>query len=115
MSETPLDVLKRARGILSDRDHWVQRHYEFFNAGSRSYCLIGAVEKATGIWSAVWEDAVVRSSDLGRMTRCILSDYLMQQTGSGNVEGWNDDPRRQHSEVLELLDKVIAREESRIR
>jgi hypothetical protein len=80
-------VLKEARRLIEE-EGWTQGAFH----NSRGYCLVGAVEEATGYsdfgGEVVWE--------------------LDLQLGD-NVLYWNDKPGRTKEEVVSLLDRTIEK------
>lgn len=92
-------VLAESVQFLSDPAHWCQ-HFTMSDDGTAS-CAVGALLRSTG-GSATREymDAIaVLAGVLG-------PDYHPQDDYGITV--WNDNPDRQHSEVVELFQKALA-------
>ena len=110
--QTPLDVLKAARELISDPAKWTKGGYAFAgeaptdikDPAATCFCTLGAV---------------ARVSDLS--TSDVVGEQLLITLG-GDPEfedativvgdEWNDDPKRTHAEVLDLFDRTIARLEA---
>lgn len=78
-------TLKKTRKILKRPDDWCQGDYHIGQAS----CMLGAIEFAQSRFA----DKTV--------------DLLENSLGNKSLAGWNDVPRRKHSEILRLLDKNI--------
>jgi len=98
--DSSIAVLNRARALIADERHWSQgafarswaqipvRPYSFF---ARRFCAIGALKRAACELLLPTQNA-----------------YLALEWQAGRrVEGWNDDPKRTHTEVLALFDAAI--------
>lgn len=95
--DSTIAVLNRARALIADERHWCRgafarswahipvRPYSFF---ARRFCVLGALKRAACELLLPTENA-----------------YLALEWQAGRrVEGWNDDPKRTHTEVLALFD-----------
>lgn len=104
-----LDVLKRARAILTKR--WTQHRY--YHQKTQCYCATGAIYRAAGFTARqVLEDRQGSSlfkRGLARKTVKIVEQQL-SRVGYG-LEGYNDN--HTHAEVLNLFDETIKAEERR--
>jgi hypothetical protein len=98
--DSTIAVLNRARVLIADERHWCRgafarsrahipvRPYSFF---ARRFCAIGALKRAACELLLPTQNA-----------------YLALEWQAGRrVEGWNDDPKRTHTEVLALFDAAI--------
>lgn len=103
---TELQVLKGARELLSDESKWAKGFFAFDKDGERcgacspeacKFCLIGAMRKVAG-------------RDTSVTVNCLTEIY--NYLGHNLAADWNDDADRKHSEVIDLLNKTIARLES---
>lgn len=115
-----LDVLKRARAILTKR--WTQHRY--YHQKTQCYCATGAIYRAAGFTARqVLEDRQGSSlfkRGLARKTVKIVEQQLSRlfrtpRVGYGlegyGLEGYNDN--HTHAEVLNLFDETIKAEERR--
>lgn len=100
-----VEVLRGARRLLSDEKRWTKggcardKDGHWVHSGSRSavcWCLGGAVFRAE-------EDVIAMMGAL---------DALEAEAGQSPIGVWNDAPERTHAEVVELLDRVIAKLEA---
>jgi hypothetical protein len=96
-----VEVLKKARGLISDPKHWTQgtfakdaygREVDPEDDQAICFCAIGAIHAAAG----------GMNEDCGRA----IWD-LRIRTPERSVSEFND--HRSHAEVLELFDDAIAR------
>ena len=98
--DSTIAVLNRARAFIADERHWCRGAFARSWARipvqpqslfARRFCAIGALTRA--------------ASELLLPTQ---NAYLALEAQAGRrVEGWNDDPKRTHTEVLALFDTVI--------
>lgn len=105
-------VLSETRELLSEPDHWGQgtngRDANGEPVGALDslacrWCLVGGIMKTInrhGLSLDEWDQAYSKA----RATLAsVFGDFY------GSVAVWNDLPGRQHSEVIEALDKAIVK------
>ena len=98
--DSTIDVLNRAREFIADERHWSRGAFARSWANipvqpqslfARRFCAIGALTRAACELLLPTQNA-----------------YLALEAQAGRrVEGWNDDPKRTHTEVLALFDAAI--------
>jgi hypothetical protein len=89
-----LRVLEEARGLIEQREDWVQGRYETFG-GER--CAVGAVRAAAGL---------LDYREAGVAAQALLAAIAVQR-GYRSVEALND--HSPHGHVLAAFDAAIAR------
>ena len=96
---TTIEILKKARELLSDPAHWKKQ-------GSNTL----HVENATSFcsWHAVCRVATVDAALKARHS--ILS--TLGFVSFSHLFDWNDAPERTHAEVLQRFDEALARLEA---
>jgi hypothetical protein len=104
-----LDVLIRARGLISDPKNWgTGKLRQWTGEGRTAYCLHGAV--ATAVWGENAPD-FERDGDpsvkLYLKAIDALQDTLYRAGSHARPHFYND--THTHAEVLQLLDETIAR------
>lgn len=104
--EYALDVLRAARELLADPDHWTKEASARDAAGARTdlygsdairWCVAGATIRAADVYGR----------DLGRPLadlRNTLEKHFLRQ----GLSVWNDAPETTHDDVLRLFDLAIA-------
>ena len=110
------DLLIRARKLLDDPEHWCQGIFR----QDKSFCLAGAVIAEASIeghdyrWPVRHSDSIgdMFQDDLVYAARWVLSVVIGTEMNVPymtvrHIQGWNDNPKRKHEEVLEALDKAI--------
>lgn len=116
---TPSQILRKARKLIADPEHWTQGSYarEAQNGASttiasdraRCFCSIGALERAafdTSGYRLLWNPRQVGSY---RAARACLFDALADIAPSFPVVvSFNDDLDTTHADVLALFDRAIA-------
>lgn len=115
-----MGLISRSRDRLVD-DGWVQE--EFREDGS--HCLIGIlrVEAGCALWSLDVTDEVAIShmvlKDEYRSAQKLIHEVIVEQypafgkpvwDETSRIMQWNDDPGREFTEVLAILEKAEARE-----
>jgi hypothetical protein len=111
---TVLDVLREMRKKLANPKHWTQRTFartcrgrsvEYWDPKATKWCLSGAARMCAA------------NNDVRGLAMGIMADELVGESSSSVrricVVTWNDHPLRTHAEVLELLDRAIARAEEK--
>lgn len=107
MALTTLEVLRGARELLADEAHWVRGDFARNASGASvlststdacAWCLVGAMRNKAGGKTDAYFSAFSAIFRLLRNGHTRLSDF-------------ND--THSHAEVLDLLDRAIAAEESR--
>ncbi|WPH57720.1 hypothetical protein [Mycobacterium phage WXIN] len=88
-------VLASSCEFLSDPKHWHQG--DFHSADEKAFCAIGTIMRyaqpdSPDYWHAV--DA--------------LGAAIGPYSGPISITAWNDDPDRQHSEVVEAFQRALA-------
>ncbi len=112
-----IEILKKARALLSDPDNWAQGDYAFLseNDGALNvdwkspiaacWCPAGALLKVSQGQAAA---ALVELAQGLPSTKVVFligdSDKEIDQ-----IATWNDAPERTHAEVLQHFDEAIAR------
>jgi len=93
-------VFRNVRGLLSDPLHWTKGAsarfgrvlVSVYDETANRFCMFGAFQR-------VCDDSFLRSQSLGMVRAEIQSP----------ISDWNDSPNRTHADVLQLLDKLIAK------
>lgn len=97
---TPLQVLKKARKLLSKPEKWTQGWYYKDSNGQDVYddmdeavcfCAMGAIERSSNAQVEVESKALL----------------LLKNAVRVDVAAWNDAPRRTHAQILRGFDKAI--------
>lgn len=97
-------TLRRTRKLLTPREAWTQGDLALDADGNSvspdddracSWCLLGATEH------------VAINYHLS-----LSADIALGATLGADVDEWNDAPERKHAEVLDLIDRTIARLEA---
>lgn len=116
---TPLQLLKRARRLLSKKERWTQNHYARNAKGaSRSprgnsatcFCTIGALAHELGV-----PGDRVSSHPAGRVALDVLQQempvtYMSERhTNTEHIIIFNDTSSRKHIDVLRLYDRAIKK------
>ena len=98
-----LEDLKAARELLSVPERWTKGHLAHDAAGRSvdeqsdkavCFCIVGAVYKAC-------------QNDWKRVEPTV--NFIANTEGVVSVPDWQDHPDRTHAEVLDLLDRCIAK------
>jgi hypothetical protein len=89
-----LRVLEEARGLIAEREDWVQGSYETYE-GAR--CAVGALRLAADF---------LDYAPAGDAAHALLA-RIARERGYGSVEALNDHSR--HETVLALFDAAIAK------
>lgn len=109
-----LDILKRAREILSDPLAWCKDTFARDKEGMKvwsgsvracQFCAIGAIARAAKDLDASTSDH--HAAELTLEEQVPLHYRQTVSIGKGSVASYNDDPRRTHSEILALFDRTI--------
>jgi hypothetical protein len=113
MKSAELELLKDARKLIRKKDRWLQ-HSLAVDANGRCVwptdphacrrCLQGAMRAAIG-YSEHHTPLVPNVLSLAEMR---LNRILNEQGERENYVRWQDDDKRQHGEVLQLIDDAIA-------
>lgn len=107
---TTIEILKKARELLSDPARWTQNAYARDVTGrgvpptsssATCWCLIGALAAAEGSQCGVSFIAVSEKSKAA-----------VDAFNETHLPIWNDAPDRTHNEVLQRFDEAIARLEA---
>lgn len=101
MHQSPEQILRGARELLSDPKKWTKGKLAKNELGLEvntqdeaavCYCAMGAIDKLAG------NDVVRHSAALS---------WLIAALPSGNVVLFNDAPETTHADILDLFDKAI--------
>ena len=101
----PVDILRAARGVLSDPGRWTryalaracdETTCNVTSAGARCFCAMGAVFRAGGY-------------NLVGDAPAVVVDALALLRAPNGLARFNDDPKTKHADVLALFDAAIAR------
>lgn len=95
-----LEVLRRARELLTPPGNWTQEEFAKTTAGEP--CDPCVVEAAC--WCSEGAIRAVRARGRFGPTNAFGALYRIV----GDVVGWNDEPERTQAEVLEAFDRAIA-------
>ncbi len=111
-NKTPLRILKRARNLL--KVHAWRKGAYFRNDTEPSFCAIGAVRAASGMYnnasgicsydSAVYDACAQASGALG-----LYGLGVPREFATSSVIRYNDASSRTKSEVLAMFDRAIRR------
>ncbi len=102
---THLEILKRARELLTPPGSWCQGALEQVGQGGPQRCLHGAILRAVNPQVRLGTYLLEYPSEEGQNIWRLL-------VNRGFHETWNDKPGRTQAEVLAALDAVIAQEEA---
>lgn len=97
---TTIEILKKARELLSDPTHWM-----------KGGCNASHVREATAFcaWHAICKvNAPDYSEKLDNSTILLAFNFSRLIY----LFGWNDAPERTHAEILQRFDEAIARLEA---
>lgn len=97
---SPASVLRNARSILSDRARWCQRSYGN-GFVEHTYCIAQALILAAGNRPLIAQPA-----------ERIIQDVLGLSQQELSLELWNDALGRTYDEIIDALDRAIARAEA---
>ena len=101
-------VFRNVRGLLSDPLHWtkhalarVSRYFPVAvdHKDANCFCMIGAFHRVCG-------DNILRGRALSMVRDEINNGVRGTELA---ISDWNDSPNRTHADVLQLLDKLIAK------
>lgn len=79
---------------------WVQKKYD---DAEGCFCLMGAVYRVARRWCASFR--VADYDDVGPRMR----QEIAKETGTAQLEAWNDEKRRTQAEVIEVVEKAARR------
>jgi hypothetical protein len=96
------DVLKAARALILDAEHWTKGKYRRFRPDGTpcSYCAVGACLQAVDDnddFDMLFDKAVMRLAD--------VNEYVDAQ---GAIVEFNDDFATTHADVLKMFDDRIS-------
>lgn len=106
-----LEILKSARAILSNPDHWIKddmakdknrKSVETSDPEACSFCTLGALRRAAGI--------TFRNSNAYTDARVAIREELPNNTVS--IACYNDRVSTTHADVLGLFDRAISKMEN---
>lgn len=102
---TPLQILTRARKLLSNPKRWCQwtsakdkngLSVSPFSKNAVSFCAYGSIERVTD--GDIGECALILDKEAGRISK-----------KKGDLVGYNDARGRTHAQILALFDSAISR------
>ena len=105
---TPLQALVDARALLADPKHWTQCAIardsrgdwrEPHSSGAVCWCIDGAIQRCTDRGAMAVQDLAILA----------VAEAIGRRDNIWTVVDWNDDDTRSHDEVLDALDRAIAR------
>lgn len=105
------DTLTRARALIAQPETWTQNAYARDSDGTPivsnspdavCWCLTGAIYRVITPGSYLGNPDYLAATDA-------LSDALPAHVTSEDLTVWNDTPRRTHQQILNLLDRAIAK------
>ena len=106
------DTLRKAKEILLN-EGWVKHALvKHKNDGTvRGYCLSGAIGKASGGMGARGQIGQARPHERRLWDECLseVSTTLGRDDYQTSIPSWNDAGPRKRDDVIELLDKTMAR------
>ena len=113
-----LKVLKGARDVLSDPERWTQgalartasnRPVDVDDHEATCFCLFGAIAHV-GIGLARSSDPTATDIAGSFVAADVVFDAIreMENYTELSVVSWNDNPDRNHAEVVQLLDTAIS-------
>jgi len=98
------EILKGARAILSDPDHWT-REFQARNAGgdpvawkrpeAECFCLMGAINRAA------------YDINLGYTEEAYEAMNVVERFITNSIPAFNDNPTTDHEAVIKTLDSAI--------
>jgi superfamily II helicase len=100
-----LEILTRARALLSEEVNWTQNSFARTADGvpiqaedpkACKFCMVGALNRANFEANTNWWVERIAATDV---LRCAIG---------GSITGYNDNPYCQHSNVLKAFDRAIA-------
>ena len=104
MKPSALDDLKAVRSLISEPNHWCKGNSAIDENGDPvsatsdravAWCLVGAIERVGN----------------GQLPRVLVMSVLLNTTGYGPCEIFNDADDTTHDDVLRLIDKAITNHE----
>jgi hypothetical protein len=102
--QTPLDILKAADELLSDKSRWTQRANARDNESRECAVLVGHSFCLNGALIRVTEDRYHTGNVLLYKAAHVIRDANDIRT---TISVWNDDPNRTFEEVKAALQKAI--------
>lgn len=122
---TVLDVLVKAREIISVKERWTKGYYaknaegahvETRARGAVCFCSTGAIQKALPKrLDFSRESFVLRNGAADALEDVLHARGFMGKDGRKNIVMFNDDPRTKHRDVLRLFDAAIKNERQKQR
>jgi hypothetical protein len=117
---TPLEILTKAREILSDPQRWIKSAFASLDEqGEKCFCLDGALLQAGGAEFIDYAEEVNKfrgwiEGDLTTVSEAENAvNYVLDLAYNGTDRGhgifaFNDAPGTTHDEVLAVLDQAIV-------
>jgi len=106
------DTLRRAKEILLN-EGWVKHALLKHNRDGtvQGYCLSGAIGKASGGMGEKGQLRESRENERRLWDKCLseVSTTLGKDDYMSSIPSWNDASPRKRDDVIELLDKTMAR------
>lgn len=103
-----LDILTKARALISDPDKWTKGAYARLpsgvscderNAYAEKFCMVGSINAAS---RCDWSKAID--------ARQSLFAAIKKMDRAGSVPGFNDYPSTTHTDVMNVFSEAIALE-----
>lgn len=106
---TVAEVLDRATQIIAKPESWHQGSAR--NDNRTAFCSLGAIQEAV---SPNWEverrmNRLLFDRSWKVLAEIMVENYPELHLGDYPVPLWNDDPNRQHHEVIAMFEKAAAK------
>lgn len=101
-----LEIVKNTRKYFTDPSKWDKGHYhQYRDDGSECYCLMGRIYQ-----EARWKDRIPNefTPEVPIIVQWLHDEF---DDPSLAVIEWNDNPATTHADILDILDRVIAKKE----
>lgn len=105
-----LKGLKATKKLLSVRSRWGKKNMRMITGKTTSYCLIGGLRTANKVscWSPITD---VNNDQYVALNNALPKKWRASTTDTDNIKSclieYNDNSRRKHSEILNLLSRAI--------
>ena len=100
---TAAEILRSVRVKLTTPECWMQHH----NAVDEFGDSVHPADPTAACWCL--EGAIYSHRDANRVRALGIVLDVLEEDGELEAFEWNDDPDRTHAEVLDLLDRSIAK------
>ena len=98
---TTAQVLRDAKALIADPDHWIKGKNTVLNDGQICRCSAGAIRSAA-----------IHQSD-GPVSSQPAYFAMWAATGGPRLTAWNDHPETTHADVMAAFDRAIESEEAK--